>query len=259
MIETAIGTAETYSENQSVPARMQNTTQIAKFEHKHFRGLIGETGHARRARGSSDQNARIANPELQMQKCIQAIRYLMATTFDDAGIYGLDGIISGGTHNFGDLSRTTHAALKSYELNASTAGISTALMNKMHYASMDDPYGADPDLYVMSPTQARRWAEVVSGKVAPLSGGSAQITATGLEVGGKPVFILPNFTSSVVAGMTDVAGSWGYVPNEDGPGNFHVRVLGSADDSDSIHISTAGALVCTTPNRQSRTYGLSTG
>lgn len=257
--------AEVYTEGQALPAPLESTYINASFAYKHFRAVIRESGHERRARGPADQGTRIADPTRKQKRAVAAIAYLIATTFDDAAIYGLEGQISAGTYNFGDQSRTTYERLKAYELNASSAAISTALLNKFNYLAMEDPYGAMFDFVVTSTTQGHKWAELGSGKLAlNTANGALNLMPTDLMLGAAPVYILPNLTTSIVLGMTGVkdgSGRWGYAWNEANPGRYHVLDLGAAnsDTPMNLQISTALAMAHENPNQQAKLYGLSTG
>ena len=259
-VEADLGSAEVYTEGQALPSAIESTYIVASFSHKHFRAVIRESGHERRARGESDQGVRIADPERKMKRAIFAIRDLMAQTFDDTSAYGLQGIVDA-TTAFGDQSRSTYTKLKSYELSASSAAISTALLNKLYTLAQDTPYGAQPDLCLVSATQAHKWAELVSGKLAMPDVASGSLTPTGLMFGSAEVKILPNLTNSVVMLLTGTkTGDWQFIWNEPNPGRFHVLDLGAAnsDTPMNLQISTAGAMVCYSPNRQAKLTTLST-
>lgn len=259
-VEVNLGSAELYTEGQNLPTPIESTDIVVSFAHKHFRAAIRESGHERRARGPSDEGLRLKNPERKMERAMFAIRDLMAQSFDGTSAHELQGIISAST-NFGDASRTTYTKLKSYELNASSAAISTALLNKLYTLSQDTPYGSMGDLCLVSATQANKWAELVSGKLAMPDVASGSLTPTGLVFGSAPVKILPNLTNSVVLLLTGATtGDWEWIWNEANPGRFHVLDLGAAnaDNPMNLQISTAGAMVCYTPNKQAKLYGLST-
>jgi len=262
-IEVARGAAQVFTEGQSLPSPAEGTSVSASFAFKAFRSVIRESGHERRARGPNDEGMRIQNPEYKMGVAIRGIRDLMAQTFDDAATYGVQGVISAGTYAFGDQSRTTYAALKSYELNASSAALSTALLNKFVTLSKDTPYGTNFDAIILSATQAHKLGELVSGKLAiPAVGGQTDLIPTDFVVAGAPVMVLPNLTSSVVLGLSGLmAGEWGFVWNIAAPGRFDVLDLGAANSDTplNLQVSSAGAMLCNYPQKQGKLYGLSTG
>jgi len=262
-IESALDAAETYSEGQALPSPIESTYLNAKFTFKHFRGVIRESGHERRARGPADQGRRVKDPERKMKRAIESIKDKMAKTFDDAATHGLEGQVSAGTYAFGDQVRTTHTSLKAYELNASTAAVSTALLGKFFHVGADTPYGVNADIGVTSSTQARRIAELGAGKLAiPHAAGGLNLVWTDLLIGTAPVVIMPNLTTSIVLLLSGVrAGKWGMVWNEANPGRFHVLDLGAAnmDNPLNLQISTSCAMAHTNPNEQGKLYGLSTG
>jgi hypothetical protein len=262
-ITAANGSVETYVENQSAPARGKQTVITSKFAFKHFRGMIGETGHARRERGPSNQGLRDgSSPDFELEYVMKDIRDKMTTTFMTAGqTYSVDGIIDDDGTNYGDVSRATYTSLKSYKLSASSAAISTALINQANWRSREAPYGAKPELWFASPLQVGKLAEVLSGKVAPFNAAGGLSDVIPERVG---VIEVPDLTTSLIFAMTDVARTWGYTSNEvgnmaGGGMGFHARYYGSQDDSDTLQISTAGAIWCTQPQRQIRIEGLSTG
>lgn len=261
-IESALDSAEVYTEGQAMPLPVESTYLNAKFTFKHFRAVIREGGHERRARGPADQGTRIKDPDRKIQRAIDRLKYLMATTFDDNDTYGLQGQISQ-SKNYGDQSRTTNTTLKPYKLNASSAAISTALLNKWLGLGQNDPYGAYPELVVMSATQFHKIAELGSGKLTiPSAAGGMNLTPTSLVIGGCPVVLMPNLATSIVLGMSGVrSGEWQLIWNEANPGRFHVLDLGASgmDNPMNLQISTACAMVHTSPNKQSYIDSLSTG
>jgi hypothetical protein len=261
-MEADLGSAEVFTEGQALGAPVESTYLTPKFAFKNLRAVIRSSGDERRALGDSDQGARIADPARKVQRAIEAIRYLMAKTFDDAAAYGVQGIISAATYNYGDAARTTYTKLASYELNASSAAISTALLNKFAYRSAEDPYGCIFDATIASAVQASKIAELGSGKLAiPSANGQLNLVPTGMAIGTAPLFVLPNLTTSVILGLTGVRnGKWKWAWHEPNPGRFHILDLG-ADNSDTptnLQISTSGCMYCVNPNQQGKLYGLST-
>ncbi|MCP3973182.1 MAG: hypothetical protein GY720_01675 [bacterium] len=264
-ITAANGSVESYVEGQTPPSRGKQTTIATKFAYRAWRGLVGQTGHARRELGPGYEHVR--GGDIELVGCMMDIRDLMTTDFLSASTYGMQGIINNAGVNWGDSSRTTSATLISYLLNASSAAISTALLNKAKWRSREAPYGARVELWVASPLQSGLVAEVGSGKMALNDiGGSVANVIPGDVAAAEPWADMPDLTTSVVLGLSEVDSSWGYTSNE--PGNvaggrqgeatFHARMYGSQDDSDTLQISTAGAIWCTQPQKQIKIYGLST-
>lgn len=256
---SANASAEVYTEGQSAPSRGQQTVVKADFAFKAFRVFLGETGHARRAHGPAGQGfLEGVDPQYEITMASEDLRDLMTTTFLTAAIYGVPGIISDATYNFGDQSRSTYATLISYLLDANSAALSTALVNKASHRSHEAPYGAKVELWVASPLQCGAFAELQSGKVAALQANNEIIPTMILPVE------MPDLATALLLGLTDVQRSWGYTSNEVGnlggkPGSgFHVKYYGAQDDSDTIQLSTAGAIWCNKPNRQVKIHTLST-
>ncbi len=264
-IEAERGDAQVFTEGQALPTPVEGTIITPKFAFKNIRAVVRSSGAERRAMGENGEGLRFGNPERKVQRAIEAIRYLMATTFDDAAIYGLVGLISETTYAFGDTSRSTYDHLQSYEYDPGTSvALSTSVLNYFIHRSGEDPHGCAFDMVLMNAIQASRYAELVSGKAAlpSVSGGPQNLIPTGLAVGAAPLFILPNMLSSIVLGLTGVReGKWKWVWHEPSPGRFHVLDLG-ADNSDTVvnlQISTSGCMYCTNPQQQGKVVDLSTG
>lgn len=263
-IEADLDAAEVYTEGDPMPAPIESTYLEAAFAYKAFRGVIRESGHERRSRGPNDEGTRIKDPERKMKRAMAAIVYLIAKTFDDAQTYGIEGQVSAGTYAYGDQSRTTYTKLKAYELNASSAAISTSLLNKWVNLGKDDPYGAQFDYVLGSATQVNKINELMSGKLAApdISGRPAALTPSDVRIDGAPLLLVPNLTSTILIGLTGVnTGNWGKIWNEANPGRYHVLDLGAAnsDTPMNLQISTSLCIAHDNPNKQSKLYGLSTG
>jgi len=254
--------AEVYTEGQSLPARGNLTTIGVTFGYKHFRVVIGETGHARKAQLGG--GLLHGDPDLEVDGALKKLRDLITRTYlTDSVSYSILGIIDD-TVNYGDASRSTYTALKSYKLNASSAAISTTIMNKAYNRSRERPYGANVQLWVASPTQTGKYADVVSGKVAPTTAVGAELIPRSIEVGGNPWLPVPDLLTSVVLGLTDIDESWGVKMHEDGNlgggkgSGINVKYMGAQDDSDTIQLSTSLGIYCSQPQKQVKIYGLST-
>lgn len=275
-IESALGDAEQYSEGDPLPSPIESTIKEVKFPYYAFRGVIRESGHERRARGGKDQGARVKDAQRKIKRCYAAIENSIAKYFDDAAAYGLEGMISNTGYDYGDHSRTDNAAFRGYELACSTADISVSLANKFVHMASDDPYGCAFDLVVMSATQCWKYATALGGLLQLNSADQRQganLVMTNLAMGGAPVVMLPNLTTSIVLGLTgakkreggeitqpDDGLHWFTLWNEENPGRFHVLDLG-ADNSDTpmnIHVSTSLNMVCDKPNAQGKMTGLKT-
>ena len=90
---------------------------------------------------------------------------------------------------------------------------------------------------------------------------AGDLIPTQLMCGTAPVMILPNLTNSVVLLLGGVrTGDWKFIWNEPSPGRFHVLDLGAANSDTplNLQISTSGAMVCTSPNRQAKLTTLTT-
>jgi len=139
VITAANDSVEMYSENDAAPARGYQQTATASFDFKHFRVVYGMTGHARRLVGSNFQASYADGVNIELLKAVADLRDYMNTTFMSSSAYGIQGIIDSSTA-FGDTNRaSTYTSLISYELSASSAAISTALLNKWMHGAKDQP------------------------------------------------------------------------------------------------------------------------
>jgi len=257
-ITAANTSAELYSENDAAPARGYQQTLTVNFAFKHIRVLFGLTGHARRYLGSNWQASYADGFDVELNKAVEDLRDLATTTFLGTQIYGLEGIVDS-TTAFGNQSRSTYTSLKSYELSGASASISTSLLNKWLHNAKDAPYGGDVELVLISPTQGGKWGAAQSTQgVGGAPVGGALIPATLGADGRILVHEIADLTNSVAVGLTGVDRYWDYWVNEDSPGGLHIKEYGAADDSDTIQVSTAGALTCTAPQRQTKLTTLTT-
>lgn len=276
-IEANLGSAETYTEGQTMPAAIESTYLEAKFAFKHFRGVIRENGHERRRHGSLDQGARVVDPDRKLKRCIAAIKDKIATTFDDNDTYGLQGQVSASV-NYGDQSRTTYAKLKAYSLAASNAAVSTNLIGKWLALAADSPYGCRPDVILCSATQAYKIAELGATKAAwpdVAKPGGLGLIPTGIMLHGAPVIQVPNLLTSTVYALSGARmrpqgvnsdgdygeRTWKVIWGEENPGRFHVLDLGAnnTDTPLNLQISTCLVMLHTNPNMQAVLTGLSSG
>jgi hypothetical protein len=261
----ANGSVQSYVEGQSAPSRGKQTAIATKFTFRSWRGFIGETGHSLRERGANAQHVRGGDDEMRL--CMVDIRDLMTTDFLAASqTYSVDGIINNANVNWGDSSRSTSASLISYLLAASSAGISTSLLNKAKWRSKESPYAARVGAWMSAPLQGGLVAEVAAGKLSLNDvGGQVGNVIVNEVAASEPWITMPDMLTSTIVGFTDLDGTWGYTNNEVGDmagptgGMFRTRLYGSQDDSDTLQISTAGAIWCTQPQRQIKITGLSTG
>jgi hypothetical protein len=262
---SANSSVEYYQEGQAAPNRGKQAASTTKFAFRSWRALLGETGHALRRRGGSAEGIRGGNDELV--ETMKDIRDKMTTDFLAASqTYSIDGIINDSTVNWGDVSRSTYDTTVSYLLAASSAGISTALLNKAKHRSKEDPYGAMVEYWMSAALQTGLVAEVGAGKISlnDIGGGIANVIPSNVAAS-EPWITMPNMLTSTIIGFTGLDDYWGYTNNEVGTmagpngGMFRTRLYGSQDDSDTLQVTTAGCVWCTQPQRQIKITGLSTG
>ncbi|MHC4644325.1 MAG: hypothetical protein ACYTBJ_02400 [Planctomycetota bacterium] len=262
---SANSSVEYYQEGQDAPNRGKQAAAATKFIYRSWRAMVGETGHALRRRGSNSAGIRGSDDE--MVEAMKDIRDKMTTDFLAASqTYSIDGIINDSTVNWGDVSRSTYDTTVSYLLAASSAGISTALLNKAKWRSKEAPYGARVEYWMSAPLQGGLVAEVAAGKLALNDvGGRVGNVIVDDVAASEPWITMPDMLTSTIVGFTGLDDYWGYTNNEQGDmagpngGMFRTRLYGAQDDSDTLQISTAGCVWCTQPQKQIKITGLSTG
>lgn len=273
MMQTVITgspTAEFYVENQSLPVRTKSTEIEVTHTFRAYRTVIGMSSHAKRRIGANGAGLKPGQPgaELDLQQGMMSVTDLETTDYLARQIYGLQGLIDDSTTNFGNQSRTTYTTLVSYLLNASSAALSTSLINKASWRSREFPYQANVQLWLACPARIGDYAELVSGKaaLANVARGDIVPMANGFMQVGTNVFAeMPDLTTSVMLGLTNVDSDWGYYSNEvtdDGmspaPGGYRLKEFYPDDDSDMLQISKSSLILCRSPHKQIKIYGLST-
>ena len=259
------GSAEVYTEGQSMPAAAGQTVYTSTFLFKQFRVVVGETLPAMRARGPQGQGFQDGLPgDLDLMGAARDLKNLMTTTFTAAGqVYSLDGIIDDSGTYFGTLDRAVYTTLVSYKLDGSSAALSTSLLNKAAFRSKSSPYGARVELWLSEGIQEGAAAELASAKAAhPSMGGNVDLSPAMVSAANRPFVFLPGLATSIILGLTDVDGSWGYISNEQGNmavegSSLYWHQLGSQDSSYSGSLETAGLVYCTRPWQQIRIEALS--
>jgi hypothetical protein len=252
--------AEIYTENAVAPNAGQQTVTTAKFTPVHFRVTIRQTSHARRYAGPRGEGLIGKDIDLEFNKAVADMRNLMEDTYIGTGAGYLQGIVDNSTA-YGDIARATYTATKSYEASASSAAISSSVVNAHLAAAREEPYKCFPQVFLSSNLQVGKWNEVMSGKVtmANISGASFVNTSPVSYIGSIPLVPINALTNSVLIGLTDIANSWHKRTKEWRPGALDIKVMGPSDDSDTVQISTAMVLWCTAPEAQFKLTTLSTG
>ena len=248
-----------FSEGATPLARGKQTIITSAFAFKHFWAFVGQTGHAAARMGRGGAGVRDQDENYELRMALQDLKDAVVVAFlTDAAAHSIRGIISDATYAWGDASRSTSATLISYLLNASSAAISTSLLNKMRYRSKLPPYAARIQALLGSPLQAGKYAELISGKLA-VPQGASDILPGDLAMARLPFFELEDCTTTEIYGLSDVDGSWGMTENTLDPSGFELKLYGPTDDSETLQIVKRLAIWCNQPQRQAKLYGLSVG
>ena len=262
-VEVDRDAAEQYDENDQLPDPLESDYGRPEWAYKDFRAVVRESGRERRERGLGDAGLSIPDPDRKLQVAARAIAYQIAVYFDGTSDGQIQGLIDSSTA-FGGLSRTTYSKLASYEVSASNASVSIALISKLLTMMRDDPYFGMPEVVLASATQLNVMKGSVAGGKLELdfTRGPATLTPSGIDAEpGVPVMMLPNLTNTVLLALSGVSdGSWIMAWNEPNPGRYHVLDLG-AGESDTplrLQLSTALAIGCKQPQRQGKMTTLST-
>lgn len=262
VIVAANGSAQVFVEDQAVPAAGYQQVVTASPAYKDIRVFYRITGHLRRQVGATWDSASwpgaYGGVDIELQKAKEDLVDLCNTTFLDSGIYGIQGIIDA-TTNFYDLSRTTYAALKSYE-KAGSAALSAALMDRLIHETYNQPYGGRIQLLLMPPAQARKLAAVIHGKLAMGAPGDVGAAPLGSipTYAGIPIVEIRDLTATELLGLSDLNTGWYVAVHEPAPGGIDVLPYGVAADAKITQLCTSLALICTTPNHQGKLTTLGT-
>lgn len=268
-----------YTEATAIPSPVESTNKRAKWTNVDARVVIRVSGRERRDIGESQQGASTdrgtAYYDRKIARGMMVLRRGLHLYFIAQATYGFAGIVSAGTYALGSSSAlnrsATYTKAQSYELNASSADVSIDLLNKFAHLASDSPYGCSPNVAMASATQAYKLAQAGGDKFAfPSVQQAGELVVTGLSIGGAPVIVVPDFTTSLILLLTGAKrpdgpdmgemGDWGRVMNEPNAGGYHVLDLGSNNHDWvlNVQLSTALSLCCKSPQRQAKLYGLST-
>jgi len=252
--------AEVYTEDQVVPDAGYQQTILATASYKHLRVFTRITGHARRQAGAtwdSDSAPWLRGGTLvEAEKALQDLLSLWEQTFlgtaGSKATYALYGIVDDATTAFYDKSRSTYTTLASYVKDASSAAVSTSLLDTAIAALFDATYGGKAELLVMSPTQARKVAALVAGKIqtptaSDIAGGSPWAMP---DYAGIPVLVVRGLPNSVIYLLSQIDSVWGWANHEPAPGGIDILPYGVQSDAKITQYSMAGALICKNPRIQ---------
>lgn len=263
VVTAANSSAQVYTEDQAVPSPGYQQTITAAASWKHVRVFDRVTGHLRRQLNSSwDSPAwpgAYGGSNFEAEKAKEDLVDLVNTTFLANATYGLVGIVDDDTTNYYDQSRSTYTALKSYVKTASAA-LSAALMNRLVHETYNAPYGGKLEAILMPPAQARKYSALVEGKVQVT--GMGDIAGSGPAMlppwGRIPCFEVRDLSATVIIGLSGMDSSWFFAIHEAAPGGIDILPYGVTADAKINQYSTAGALICTQPNRQGKLETLGT-
>lgn len=263
VIVAANGSAQVFVEDQAVPAAGYQQVVTASASYKDIRVFYRITGHLKRQLGGTweqpfGNGAYGGGVDIELQKAKEDLVDLCNTTFLDTGIYGIQGIIDASTAYY-DLSRTTYAALKSYE-KAGSAALSAALMDRLIHETYNAPYGGRIQLFLMPPAQARKLGAVVHGKLAMNGRGDVGAMPLGElpAYANIPIVEIRDLTATELLGLSDLNTAWYVAVHEAAPGGIDVLPYGVTADAQITQLCTSLALICTQPQHQGKLTTLGT-
>lgn len=252
---------QVFEENGLVPDAGYQQRIVAKASYKHLRIFTRLTGHARRQMGrtwDSPDNAPwvIGGRDDEAELALQDLLSLWETTFlgSSKATYNLYGILDDSTTAFYNQSRSTYATLACYVKTAGAA-MTTAILDAALAALYDATYGGRCELLLMSPTQGRKYSQLVAGKVA-IPGGGMDIAggATGTwdlpPYAGIPIMVIRGMASSMVWMISGLDRNFGWANHEPAPGGIDILPYGVQSDARITQFVMAGAMICKNPRQQ---------
>ena len=256
VIVAANSSAQVFNEDGVVPDAGYQQSVTAAAPWKHFRVFTRLTGHAKRELNATwDSNSwpgAYGGMNIEEMKAQEDLVDLVNTTFLGTSASGVQGIIDDSTA-FYDLSRSSYTALKSYE-KAGSAAMSLALLDRLVFETYNAPFGGKIELILMPPAQARKYTNLVEGKLnipsaADVSGGGVNSLP---PYAGAAVLAIRDLTATVVLGLSNMSSGWFYAIHEAAPGGIDVLPYGVQSDAKVTQYVTSGALICPFPNRQGK-------
>lgn len=263
VIVAANSSAQVYNEDGAVPEAGYQQVVTAAAAWKHVRVFTRITGHARREMnaqwGTGQWPGAYGGQNIEFLKAKEDLVDLVNTTFLANAIYGLVGIVDDDTTNYYDLNRATYTALKSY-VKGSTGALTVAKMDRLLHETYDTPYGGKISALLVPPAQGRHLATLTAGQVrvpgaADIAGGAPGMLP---PYAGIPVFEIRDLAATVIIGLSGMDTDWYFALHEAAPGGIDISHYGMQADAQVDQMSTAGALICTQPNRQGKLEGVGT-
>ena len=256
---------ELFVEDGAVPDAGYQQTIVATAAYKSLRIFTRLTGHARRQMGAvwdSDVAPWIVGGRtIEAEKALEDLLSLWETTFlgSSKATYNLLGILDDATTNFYDQSRSTYSTLACYVKTASAA-LTTAILDSALAALYDATYGGRCELLLMSPTQGRKYDQLVHAKTTltsrgDMAGGSPWDHE---PYGGIPVVTVRGMKNSVIHMISGLDRNFGWANHEPAPGGIDVLPYGVKSDAKITQYVMAGALICLNPRQQGTIESLGT-
>jgi len=245
---------QVFTEDQAVPEAGYQQTITAKAEYKALRIFTRLTGHARRQAGAvwDSTNApwlkggTLIDPELALQDLLSLWEQTFLGTAGSKATYNFYGIVDDATTAYYDLSRTTYARLASLVVAGGSAALTTLLLDSALQQLYDATYGAKAELIVCSPTQARKYDNVIHTKTTltergDMAGGSPWEHQ---PYGGIPVMGIRGLPNSLIWFLSGIDRYWGWANHEAAPGGIDILPYGVQSDSKITQYEMSGALIC---------------
>lgn len=242
-----------------VPASGYQQTLLITGTWQNYRVIIRLEGDARRAAGG--RWGELAWPGVvggQNYEVVGGLEDLASYVAQDslsADIHGCDGQVNDDSVNYWDRARGVYTTLQAAVVAGGGAANSVLLMNKLLATTRGAGHGGKPKLLLMGDTQDRKFADLVSGKLALQAAGD-------ISGGGHPLFDgclpvnVPGLAAAIVLAIDPT--HWEVLNHE--PENEGVDVLefGPSSDAKVYQAVMSNMIIDHEPWRDGRLENLST-
>lgn len=246
-----------------LPAAGYQQSKIVTVSWQNYRVLVRLTGDARRAAGAkwSDQ----AWPGVAGGRNFEFVGGLGDLTsyveedLAGTGTYAFAGQIDDGSTNFHDTDRSVYTTLQSHVVAGGAAAVSVAKLNELVRGMRKSPHGGRPRALFANPTQGRKIADLVYGKLALSGAGdvSGAVSPDQLAPFSGLDIIEADALPEAIVFATDPS-HWVLLNHEPEDGGVDVLEQGIAGDAKTQLVIMSLALLDLAPHKDGRLENLAT-
>jgi len=260
-LELAIDEADTYDENDPLPAPIEGTEDKGFLDYIDIWCMARLTGHAQRAAGPSFSQLEVPDPDKLMRRLRMATRKKVS----EQGIAQVEYQVSP-TNAFpqaGELSRVANPLLVSWSVAGGGDAVDADELVNLVEGGAGEPYGCKPDVVICANNQRTRCIKLAKDDIRhDLSDGNTTLVLAGSSVmiGTTPVKKIDDMTNTIMLALSGVrdGSAWELIPHSLGEGGYDVLDLGPGEGENPLRVlvSTSFAIANRQPQRQGILSGL---